>query len=248
MSPDLERLINLQQLDSTIDEAQRRIAAHPDRLAAADARLNAAKEMVERAKGRLKDNQEARRAIEKDAALFQGRVGKFKDQLSEVKTNREYQAIQVEIETAQRELAAVEENVLERMMDADVIAVEITQAESALAVQQKEVDREKAVLAQELADLQAALASASEARASLLKEMTPRLIALFEQVARARKGVAICSATRDGLCSVCHVRLRPQVFQLVRQNDSIIQCDSCQRILYYVPPPAPAEPPVTHPL
>ena len=47
------------------------------------------------------------------------------------------------------------------------------------------------------------------------------------------------------LCSVCHVRLRPQVFQLVRQNDTIIQCDSCQRILYYVPPPPPAEA-VTH--
>ena len=32
--------------------------------------------------------------------------------------------------------------------------------------------------------------------------MEPRLIALFEQVAKVRKGVAICHATRDGLCSV----------------------------------------------
>jgi predicted nucleic acid-binding Zn-ribbon protein len=40
------------------------------------------------------------------------------------------------------------------------------------------------------------------------------------------------------------VRLRPQVFQLVRQNDSVIQCDSCQRILYYIPPPPPVDPPV----
>jgi predicted nucleic acid-binding Zn-ribbon protein len=69
-------------------------------------------------------------------------------------------------------------------------------------------------------------------------------MALFEQVARARKGLAVCSATRDGLCSVCHVRLRPQVFQQVRHNDSVIQCDSCQRILYYVPPPPPVEHPV----
>ena len=60
------------------------------------------------------------------------------------------------------------------------------------------------------------------------------------------QGVAVTTATRDGLCSVCHVRLRPQVFQLVRQNDSIIQCDSCQRILYYIPPPPPIEHAVTH--
>ena len=246
MSPDLDRLIALQKLDATIEDTQRQIASHPHRLADADARLNDANARVENAKQILRDNQDARRAVEKDAAVFQGRVGKFKDQLSEVKTNREYQAIQHEIDTAQRELAAVEEKVLERMMDADVIGADIKQAEAVLATQQTTVDREKADLAKDLADVKAALASASQARAALLHEMDPRLIALYEQVARVRKGVAICTATRDGLCSVCHVRLRPQVFQLVRQNDSIIQCDSCQRILYYVPPPAPAESPVIH--
>jgi predicted nucleic acid-binding Zn-ribbon protein len=59
-----------------------------------------------------------------------------------------------------------------------------------------------------------------------------------------RRGVALSMATRDGLCSLCHVRLRPHVFQQVRTNEQIIQCDSCQRILYYVPPP----PPVEHPI
>ncbi|MBI2827826.1 MAG: hypothetical protein HYX77_00970 [Acidobacteria bacterium] len=246
MSPDLDRLIRLQQLDSTIEDARRRIAAHPRRLAEADARFIDAQQRLETARQRFKDNQEARRGLEKDAAVFQGRVSKFKDQLSEVKTNREYQALQHEIETAQRDLGAVEETVLEQMMAADVIAAEIKQAESAVATHRKEADAEKTTLGHELVSVEAALMEASRARASLLARTEPRLIALFEHVARARKGVAICSATRDGLCSVCHVRLRPQVFQLVRQNDSIIQCDSCQRILYYVPPPAPAESAVTH--
>ena len=245
MFPDLDRLIRLQQLDSTIEEARRRIAAHPDRLAAADMRLTDAKERVEGARQRLKDNQDARRGLEKEAAVFQGRVSKFKDQLSEVKTNREYQAIQHETETAQRDLGAIEEKVLEQMMDADIIAADIKQAEAVMAAEQKDVDADKAILAKELTSVEAALAQASQARASLLAETEPRLIALFEQVAKVRKGVAICSATRDGLCSVCHVRLRPHVFQLVRQNDSIIQCDTCHRILYYVPPPLPAEPAVT---
>lgn len=246
MSPDLDRLITLQQLDSTIEDARRRIAAHPERLAEVEARLADATERVAAAKQRLKDNQEARRGLEKDAAVFQGRVGKFKDQLAAVKTNREYQAMQHEIETAQRDLGAVEEKVLEQMLDADVIAADIKQADAALATQQKEADAEKQMLGQELASMEAALTEASRTRESVLADMEPRLLALFEQVAKARKGVAICSATRDGLCSVCHVRLRPQVFQLVRQNDSIIQCDHCQRILYYVPPPATAEPAVTH--
>lgn len=246
MSPDLDGLIRLQQLDSTIEDARRRIAVHPQSLADADARLHDAEQRLEAARQRLKTNQEARRGLEKDAAVFQGRVSKFKDQLSEVKTNREYQAIQHEIETAQRDLGAVEEKVLEQMLDADVIAADIKQAEAALATQRKEVEAEKTTLGRDLVSVEAALAEASLARATLLAKMEPRLIALFDQVARARKGVAICSATRDGLCSVCHVRLRPQVFQQVRQNDSIIQCDTCNRILYYVPPPPPVEHAVTH--
>ena len=40
---------------------------------------------------------------------------------------------------------------------------------------------------------------------------------------------------RDGTCSVCHVRMRPQVYNEVRRGDTLIQCESCQRILYFVP-------------
>lgn len=241
MSPDLARLIRLQQLDTTIEEARRRIAAHPQRLAEADARLSEANERVDAARQRLKESQDARRALEKEAAVFQGRVTKFKDQLFEVKTNREYQALQHEIATAQAELDASEEKVLERMMEADALAAEIKQAEAALAAQKKGVESEKAALARELTDLEQALADASEQRTTLLAETEPRLIALYEQVARARKGIALCTATRDGACSVCHVRLRPAVFQQVRQNEMIIQCESCHRILYYEPPSTAAD-------
>ena len=243
MSPDLERLIKLQHLDSRIDEARRTIAAQPERLAAADARLAAARQVVDAAKARLKDSQESRRALEKDAALYQGRLDKFKDQLSAVKTNREYQAMQHEIATAQQDLGAAEEKVLERMMEADALTASVKEAEATLAAQQKEIDAEKKALAEELTATEQLLEDTTAARAALVKELEPRLVALFEQVSRVRKGVALASATREGLCSACHVRLRPHVFQQVRANDTIIQCDSCNRILYYVPPPQPVTPP-----
>jgi predicted nucleic acid-binding Zn-ribbon protein len=244
MSPDLERLIELQHLESVAARARETIATHPQRLADADARLSAARQIVESARQRLKENQEARRTLEKDVAVYQGRLTKFKDQLSAVKTNKEYTAIQHEIATAQTDLGSAEEKVLERMVEADGITADVKQAEAALAADQKVIDAEKKALAEELTNVEAALAKAVAARHDLIKTMERRLLSLFEQVAKVRKGVAICTATRDGLCSVCHVRLRPQVFQEVRTNEKIVQCDSCQRILYYVPPPPPVEPPV----
>jgi predicted nucleic acid-binding Zn-ribbon protein len=233
VSPQLEHLIELQNLESAIEESRRRIAAHPQRLAEADARLAHAKEGVEAAKQRLKASQDERREAEKEAAVYQSRLSKFKDQLSAVKTNKEYQAMQHEIETAQRELGSVEEKVIERMVDADALTADVKKAEQTL-------------VAEELVTVEAALKEAAGKRAALVASLPSHLLALFEQVARARKGIAIALATRDGLCSACHVRLRPQVFQEVRRNDQIIQCASCNRILYYVPPPAAPEPAVTH--
>ena len=244
MSPDLEGLVQLQQLESSAAGARGTIAAHPQRLADADARLNETKQTLEAVRQRLKDNQDARRTLEKDVAVYQGRLTKFKDQLSSVKTNKEYTAIQHELATAQADLAGVEEKMLERMMEADAIAADVKQAEAALAIQQKLIDAEKQELNEELAQVEARLAKATAARDAVVATLDRRLLSLFDQVARVRKGVALCTATRDGLCSVCHVRLRPQVFQVVRTNDQIVQCDSCQRILYYIPPPPPVEPPV----
>jgi predicted nucleic acid-binding Zn-ribbon protein len=246
MSPDLQRLIRLQQLESTIADARATIAAHPQRLADADTRLNESKQALEAVKARLKENQDARRNLEKDVAVYQGRLTKFKDQLSLVKTNKEYQAMQHEIATAQSDLGAVEEKVLERMLEADAIAADVKRAEGVLATRQKEIDTEKKELTAELASVETSLKQATESRAELVKDLEPRLMSIFEQVARARKGVAVSSATRDGLCSLCHVRLRPPVFQQVRHNDSIIQCESCHRILYWIPPPPPIEHAVVH--
>ena len=244
MLPDLERLIKLQHVESTIAESKAQIAAHPQRVAEVDARLHEAQQAVDTARQQLKDNQEARRTAEKDVALYQGRLDKFKAQQAAVKTNREYQALGHEIEQAQHDLANVEEKVIERMVEADALDAAVKAAESALAVRKKEVEAAKKELVEDLTHLERSLAQAAGSQAALIGEIDPRLRALFEQVAKSRKGVAVAQATRDGLCTACHVRLRPHVFQQVRANDHIHQCDSCQRILYYVPPP----PPVEHPI
>jgi predicted nucleic acid-binding Zn-ribbon protein len=241
MLPDLERLIELQRLETAIAEARKQIAAYPDRVQSAEARLEDARRSVDVAKQRLKTSQDERRALEKDAALYQGRLSKFKDQQAAVKTNREYQALGHEIETAQQELSAIEEKEIEKMVEADGLTADVKHAETAFAAQQKDVDAEKTALARQMTETEASLQQAQAARAQLVTQVPAPLVALFEQVAKGRKGIAVCLA-QDGLCSVCHVRLRPHVYQQVRHNDSIIQCDSCQRILHYVPPATPVEP------
>src|ERR671936_2625187 len=119
MDANLERIITLQRLDSASQDAHRRLAEEPDRQKALDARLELTKQKVTNAKARLTDNQNARRALEKDVAVHQGRLSKFREQAMAVKTNQEYHAVQKEIEFAQAEVKTIEDQMLERMLEAD---------------------------------------------------------------------------------------------------------------------------------
>jgi predicted nucleic acid-binding Zn-ribbon protein len=237
MNADLQRLIALQRLDSAVQDASRRLADEPSRQQALTTRLEEAQRLVAQAKERLADNQTARRTIEKDVAVHQGRLSKFRDQLMAVKTNVEYQTMQKEIGFAQSEVKNLEDRILEGMIEGDELAAEVNRAEAALVVEQKAVDGERKAVSSEMAELKSSVARMTAERADLIAGLSPQLLSVFETVARRRNGVAVAEA-RDGICTICHVRLRPQVFNNVRRNQDIIQCDSCQRILYFVAPPA----------
>ena len=238
MLPDLERVITLQRLDSAAQDAQRRIVEEPERIRALDARLEAARQRLASAKERLAENQNVRRSIEKDVAVHQGRLSKFREQAMAVKTNQEYHAVQKEIGFAQTEIKGLEDRILERMLEADELTASVKRADAELAAEQKAVEADRKALIAEMADLRASVERNTAERAALVRAIDPQVLKTFEVVARRRNGVAVAEA-RDGVCTICHVRLRPQVFNTVRRNDAITQCDSCQRILFFVPATAP---------
>ena len=243
MTPDLERLIRLQQLDSAADEARRKIADYPERTQRLDAALQSARDVLAEVKSRLTAAQERRRAEEKEVAGVQTRLAKYKDQLLEVKTNREYTALLHEIEAAQGDIRAREDRILELMMESDELNAAIKSGEADFKTTEKSVASERSALDAERVNLQSEVDKISAERDALVPQIDRRVLGTFETIAKGRKGVAVAPA-RGGLCTICHVRLRPQVFNEIRQNSSIIQCDSCQRILYYVDSPeTPASPP-----
>ena len=233
MNADLTRLIRLQQLESAADDARRKIADHPARTQALDARLQSARDELAGIKARLATAGEKRRAEEKEVAGVQTRLAKYKDQLLEVKTNREYTAMLHEIETAQNDIRTREDRILEIMMESDELNAAVKKSEAELKTAEKEIAAERTVLDTEMTTLQAEIDKTTAEREKLVADIDRHELAIFETTAKGRKGVAVAEA-KDGLCTICHVRLRPQVFNEVRKNESIIQCDSCRRILYFV--------------
>ena len=235
MHPDLDRIIALQKLVSAAHDAERRLADEPEHAKALEARLETASERVKTAKARLAENQNARRTVEKDVAVHQGRLSKFREQAMAVKTNQEYHAVQKEIGFAQGEIKTLEDQILERMVEADDLTALVKHDDTDLATEQKAVDADRRAMASELVATRSSLERIAAERAEVVRGLNPQVLATFELVLRRRNGVAVAQA-RDGICTLCHVRLRPQVFNTILRNDQIVQCDHCQRILYSVPP------------
>ena len=232
MSPDLDRLIRLQAIETRTAEARKRMADAPGEIAALDAKLTASRDAVVSAKQAGAENQTGRRTIEKDLAAVQQRLSKYKEQLMDVKTNAEYHAMQHQIAAANEEVAKYEEQILVNMLDADEITGRLKSAEAKLKADETALAKERAAIQAEVSEKEQVLAESASAREALVPTIGRQHLELFERVFKARQGIAVATAV-DGHCSICHVRLRPQVYNTILRNDDIVQCDHCQRVLYF---------------
>jgi predicted nucleic acid-binding Zn-ribbon protein len=235
--PELKTVIELQEVDRHVADLDAQIGTLPAEVAALETQLRDFLQTLDERKQRLAKNQKERRELEGEIKEIQARISKHRDQLYEVKTNEQYRAMLHEIEGEEGNIRKIEDKILEKMMEADDLESHIREAESRLA-------DEKARVAGETARLRALRQEDMDEREKLLarrKEMATSLsddlLQVYERVRHGRGGVAV-AVVREGFCTECHVALRPQLYNEVRSNESLLTCESCARILYYVEPPA----------
>jgi hypothetical protein len=231
----LASLIALQGIDSAADARRKRLSDLPAAEAAIDASIAAVTEAVTAAKTRVQDNLTTRKSLEKDVAAVDTRLARFDDHKAAVKTNQEYTALLHEITTAKAEKDAIEERILVLMEESDTFAAALKSAEADLQKAKQDAARDRAALTAERDTTGAELQRLAGERQQQLPGVDARALTMYEQLIKNRKGVAVAAMVR-GHCTACHVRLRPHFEQQIRRNEGIVQCENCQRILYYVPP------------
>lgn len=195
----------------------------------------AARAEVDAAKAKVQENNQARRELEKNIAAVDTRLAKFDDHKAAVKTNHEYTALLHEIATAKAEKDSIEERLLVLMEEADTLAAAQKSAERALAEETERGKTAKAALDTDRIQIDKELGRLSDERAREVRNVDTALLSKYSNLLKQRKGIAVARMMGE-ICEACHVRLRPHVTQQVRRNDAIVQCDSCQRILYFVAP------------
>jgi predicted nucleic acid-binding Zn-ribbon protein len=235
MNADLERLVRLQQAETLLKRVESSRTDIPRRRAEAAAALEQEKDRLNAAKAAVEESQKVRRRLEGELQDLETKRSRYKGQLMDVKTNKEYTAMLHEIEGVEREIRAREDLVLAEMEKAEGLVAEVKREES----EWKAADEQAKVRSREMDEegrrLSAEAARLSAERDAVAAEIPSALLDLFHRVARVR-GTGVAEATKDAMCSQCHVKLRPQMFVDLKRTDEIFQCAQCNRILYYEAP------------
>jgi len=227
----LTAVLALQKVDSKIDEIKTLKGELPmevkdleDEIEGLQTRIN----NIDAEINSINNFIEAKSNAKKDA---QALIKKYEKQQDNVKNNREFEAINKEIEMQELEVRLNEKHGKDAMyeqkdrMNARLKTEEkIKDIEEALKVKRLELEKISADTEKE----EKLLAEKSEAARS---KVDPRLLSAYERIRRSyRNGLAVVPILRDS-CGGCFNVIPPQRQSEIRQHKKIIVCEHCGRIL-----------------
>lgn len=233
MEIDFEKLIQLQNLDSEIKHDTLFIENIPRLIEEIDRKIAAGSQAVAEAREMLAQNQKRRRDLEGNVKDIKGQVSKFKRQLSEVKTNKEYSAFLKEIEESQHKVDTLEEEIISEMLAADDIEETIKAAVFKQTQEHAEIQKDQDILRRKKQDMEARRDALIRERDALLPQIPADQMKLYMSIFNKKNGTAL-SPVRGEFCSLCHVRIRPQMLNEIRDRGKIYLCENCGRILYWI--------------
>jgi predicted nucleic acid-binding Zn-ribbon protein len=236
MIAELERVLDLQRLDRRLGELEREIAELPKQIAAIEKLLEGHLRKLDQDKAALAANQSERKKLDGEIQMQQQKISKLRDQTLQAKTNEQYRAFQNEIAYAENEIKKFEDRILVLMEQSEPLDSAVKKADLELKKEKETVEAQKKVARERTAIDQAEAAKVREERTALYGSLPTALQRDYDRLRKKWKNGVVASDATDGLCSACHLSLRPQHFQELRRGDQILHCENCGRLLIYNPP------------
>ncbi len=232
MNEQLRLLVDTQKLDTQIIDRQRHIEKIPLRISSMEKPLAEARLNLEARKKRFEEAKKKRRGKESDVDSISEKIEKLKGRTPQIKTNVEYQALLKEIEAAEREKFAAEDEILELMELVDRESIELKGAEAGLGAEEERAAELKRELEAEVREAQKGVEALKEERAGLVEGIEGDLYRQYMDLLQTKEGLAVVEV-RAEVCQGCNMNIMPQLFVEIKKNEEIFHCPQCRRFLYY---------------
>jgi len=235
---ELQKLIALQNLDTTIRKLEKDQQATPERRAEIEKEFDQRAFEIRALENRRDEAKHSRARLENEVMEQRGRLERAERNLMSSKKPDEYTAAIREADAARKQISALETQILEQMEQLEQAETALNERADAIATMNSDRETKLKAFDEESGTIGERLATARKEREEVFAGLPKPISAMYARIgARIRDGVAVAEA-RNRSCSACFMSLRPQVMAEVRRGEEIITCDNCGRILYV----APAEP------
>ena len=172
-----------------------------------------------------------RKEKELDLASKEGEIVKANAQLSQLKTNKEYQAKITEIANINSDKSLIEEKILLSFDKADSVKAEIEKEKEFLAQEEKKYLSEKKNVEDEIKVIRDKVNVLNSKRNQLTPGIDKNVLYRYEKILASREGLAIVPVDGD-ICGGCFMSVPAQVVNEIKMYKEIIYCETCSRILY----------------
>jgi uncharacterized protein len=232
MKETIDLLFALQQLDDEIDDLEADEEAIPQEKRDLEAKVAELEGKVKAYKQEALDLAKLRKDKELELETASQKKVKFQGQLFQVKSNREYEALQHEINGLDEQVSKFEDEILEIMERAEKITQATGQEEKGLRAAVEQMKLEHQDLDRKAEELRKAISAKEEERSKMVTGLDAALLARYGRIRENKDGLAV-ALIKNGACGGCFRRIPPQEMQVLRRSDRVTTCEGCGRIIIW---------------
>jgi predicted nucleic acid-binding Zn-ribbon protein len=246
MGPINIALVKLYQADQKLREVQSRLDAVSRNARLQERRVADLSERLRLSQTTLKEQQSQAGQFDLDLKTRDAKIERLRTQQQNAKTNREYQAFLVEINTEKLDKAKSEESLLKVMEEVEKGQAEGKELSASLESEKSKLAAIQTEIGDRVKQLQAEIDSLRPARDESAAAVPAHARAAFERLADRFDGEAMSALSKpdrrreEYVCTICNMDLVTDVYNKLHTRDELMFCPSCHRILF-IPDDLPVE-------
>jgi uncharacterized protein len=234
MKTDLIKILEVQEIDLEIDKYLKSEKEFPEQIETLKSQIEYLSKTVTDLEATLEESRRTRSDIDEEVVAERNMLAKKEKRLLETKTNKEYNAVQSEIEQARERINALETEEIEIMGKIEDIEPQIVEYRKRLEETTAENSLQIRELETRLGSVESDVQDLEQKRDALKAGINKRILDIYHRLRKGRSSVAVTPLNKLKLsCSGCFKHLPPQRIQEIRRGNTLIMCESCGRILVW---------------
>jgi predicted nucleic acid-binding Zn-ribbon protein len=230
--PQIEKLLIVQDRDTTLQKIEQELARIPKDLQAIEAKITAEEANIEAASQSLKEKEVQRHELDTEVKSKEAGIAKFRTQQLEVKKNDEYRALTHQIEQGESEISVLEEREIELMLEIDSEREAFHSEKATIDARIADQRRQIVQLGKLEQNLNASIDEAKAAVETARTEVDENWLEHYDRVKKLAKRAPYVVRIEAHKCGGCHLRVSNEVAREAINRGEPTFCDQCSRMVY----------------